>query len=323
MRTLTALAVSAAILLGSSPAAASVRSDAAADESQIDKQAIGGNAEGDSVDVLTDIKQGVDGSTVLGVSAARPVVHGEDNGTVSGTGNPPWARLCTWQSHAYADIAGALETYTYWTSRTITEHTGPDDQWGTVACPAPTGPGVIDHNPFTLAWPLAEPPPAPFINWLIQRAQETLQLPLPAGQAAPQGTPDIPFITQLPTWLWIHDTHWQPVTATTPAVFGYSVTATATPTNVTFTGENGEQVNCGPNTGPPYNFNLKEHQQHSDCVLTYKNSSSITDHTLQTHITWHTTWRCQPTCGQGQLPPLTITTTRPVIVAEIQAIITS
>jgi len=129
-------------------------------------------------------------------------------------------------------------------------------------------------------------------------------------------------VTQLPTWLWIEPAAWSPQSATTPPVFGITATATATPINVSFEGADGEVVDCGANTGPAYDFNRSGEDQDSDCVVTYRHSSAVGDWPLRSSVTWQATYACSAYCGSGSFPPYTVTSTRPVRVAELQAILT-
>lgn len=172
-------------------------------------------------------------------------------------------------------------------------------------------------------WPIGTRPPQVVLDVLIAQARASLELPLHIGQAAPFGDTNAPLITQLPTWLWIDPAVWAPRSASTPPVFDVFVTATATPVNVTFANDAGDALNCGANTGPAYNFALDDSQQHSPCTLTYKHSTAVGAHSLTTTLTWDVTYACSAFCGTGTLPGFTITTTRNVRVAELQAIATA
>ncbi|MEM7338949.1 MAG: hypothetical protein AAF467_09895 [Actinomycetota bacterium] len=170
-------------------------------------------------------------------------------------------------------------------------------------------------------WQLGEQPPQRVIDWLIDRAYSSIEVPGPVGQSAPFGDVDVPMITQLPTWLWIDDAIWQPVSVNPGAVFGYSVTATATPANATFSSNTGDAVDCGANTGEVYDLDRPSDEQASDCTLTFRDSSNVGDWTLTNTITWDVTYVCAPGCGTGTRPSLVVETTRPVRVAELQALL--
>ena len=161
------------------------------------------------------------------------------------------------------------------------------------------------------------------LEWLRDSAYASMQLPVQVGDSAPFGDENAPMITQLPTWLWIDPTVWTPVSLTSDIIFdSFSATVTATPTNITFVGAD-DAINCGPNLGPAYNFNLPGNAQRSDCTLTYHHSSAVGDWNLASTITWEITYtyNCPQTCGSGTLNDLTITNTRTVRVAELQAIL--
>ena len=172
-----------------------------------------------------------------------------------------------------------------------------------------------------VTWRKADGLPQQFADWLIGSSMASLVIPVPVSGASPLGTDDVPYITQLPTWLWVEDGDWQPVSASTGVVFGAQATATATPVNVTYTGADGETIDCGNNVGVPYNYNLKEDQQSSLCTLTYRHSSNVGDWTLTTTTTWSISYECTPGCGSGTLDPMEISNTVPVVVAELQAIL--
>ena len=162
------------------------------------------------------------------------------------------------------------------------------------------------------------------IDVLAEEARAAIEIPLQAGQGAPYGDLDAPMITQLPTWLWIDAAIWGQESAETDPVFGFTVTATATPINVTFATDAGDTVDCGANTGPPYNFAFDDSRQHSDCTLTYRHSSAVGAHTLSSTIYWAVSYTCTLYCsGPIPLEPFIITTTREVRVAEFQAIATA
>ncbi len=230
---------------------------------------------------------------------------------VSGLGVADWVLDCTWfqlpatELPAYLTGTGGAGNIP---ADTIDD---PEQPWSIVEC---TGIGTLNF------WPTGDPLPDNIRDWLVARARAAVAFPIQIGQAAPFGDNNAPLITQLPTWLWIDETVWTPISATPTPVFGHTATATATPTNVTFAANTGETIDCGPNLGPPFNFSLPDNAQTSPCTLTYRHSSAINDWTLTTTITWAITWTCTPTCGTGTLANQTITTTRPVRVAEYQAL---
>lgn len=260
-----------------------------------------------------------DSSLTIDVTAAR-----EGTGeTVSAPGAPGWLDSCFAEPITGAELTDLYEQG-FGATANRPQPTSADEEWIGLFCV-----GYFEENPaaglnltgLLSVWLPGEQPPQIAIDVIVAQARAGIELPIQTGQGAPFGDDDAPLITQLPTWLWIDDAVWAPQSATTPAVFGFSVTATATPANVTFTNNNGDTINCGANTGPAYNFNLDDTQQASDCTLTYQHSSAVTDHTLTTTITWNVTYTCTAFCGPGTLPGFTITTTRNVQVAELQALL--
>ena len=171
------------------------------------------------------------------------------------------------------------------------------------------------------AWRLGDPPPQVFMDWLVAMAYASVELPVQVGDSAPVGDEKAPMITQLSSWLWISDQVWVPRTATTAPVFGVTATVTATPKRVWFEGANHDWVDCEANTGRPYNFSLKDSQQHSNCTLTYHHSRAVGEWSLSSTIEWEATFTCSSGCAPGQLPDYVVTNTRPVRVAEIQALL--
>lgn len=266
--------------------------------------------------------------TTNGKTTTVDITAGKPGQSITGLGIPRWLQECSWddwtllekETH-YGQWTGAQPTYQ--SLRSAKQN--PDELWAVIYCrPGPeatkTTPQIIATGVLT-TWKLGDTPPRTFIDWLVATAQAQLTIPVGLQQAAPAGTPDIPLITQLPTWLWVEPEDWTPISATTPSVFGYTATVTATPTNLTFIGADNNTINCGNNQAPAYNFNLEDHQQHSDCTLTYKHSSNVGDWTLTTKTTWTISYTCNPNCGTGTLPDIVINDTTPVTVAEIQAIL--
>ncbi len=251
--------------------------------------------------------------------------------SVTGPGLPEWLRKCTWDVYTRFEVDAYYSQYTGGNpAYEDYEPAGldPDEEFNIIFCsPGPEAsgvtPGIIISGVLDY-FPVGGTPPQIILDWLVARSVASVEIPVQFGQAAPIGDVDAPMITQLPTWLWIEDDLWQPVSVTPSPVFGVTATATATPFRVDFFGEDGEHVNCGNNTGPAYNFDLTEEQQHSDCTLTYNNSSAVGDYTLTSTIYWQVDWACSAYCGSGTLAnPMSITTTRDVRVAELQAVITS
>jgi hypothetical protein len=236
---------------------------------------------------------------------------------------PAWVSQCDWDVMT-TDQMGLrfIHDSTLEVRPGSTEIT-PDQIWSVVYC----GTGVDTEGALptgiTVAWPFDTEPPQIVLDWLVAYAYALVEVPVQTGQSAPIGDENAPLITQLPTWLWIEPTIWTPRSATTPPVFGITATVTVTPANITFTGPDNETIDCGPNLGPAYNFNRAEEDQHSDCTLTYHHSSAVGEWTLASTLTWEVTYTCSEYCGPGTLAPLTVTNTRSVRVAELQAVLTT
>lgn len=194
----------------------------------------------------------------------------------------------------------------------------PDTRWALAHCPANRGRDVLAW------WPVGGRPPASLIDALRQRARDAVPFPVLAQQGAPSGERDAPMITQLPTWLWVDAASWHPVSAQASIPGIVSVTAIGTPHRLTWDPGTGDApLRCaGP--GVPYDFGLAEAAQSTDCAYTFRHSSDVAPgkgpYQLTMGVEWAVEWDCSPGCGGGSMAPVTVTTSRPVWVAELQAI---
>lgn len=153
---------------------------------------------------------------------------------------------------------------------------------------------------------------------LAQQAAAVLELPAPEPRMSPAGDQ----VVQLPVWLWIPADQWEPqrVSATAGPV---TSTVTATPTRVTWDMGNGDQVECdGP--GTPYQRRYAQRPEATDCRYTYRRSSAgqpdeVYEVTATVH--WELTWTATGAAGGGDLGPVPMSTTRPVRVTQIQALV--
>ncbi len=164
---------------------------------------------------------------------------------------------------------------------------------------APTAPGPVLPDPAALA----------------RAAYDQLRLPSPVIRLSPTGRQ----LVNLPTWLWLDSTGWGGSSATA-AVPGESVTATATPTGVTWSLGDGSTMTCaGP--GTPYALGMNPAVGSPDCGHTYRRSSAGqpgSAYAVTATVHWSVTW-----AGAGQagiFPGLTTTATATVPVAESQAL---
>ena len=71
----------------------------------------------------------------------------------------------------------------------------------------------------------------------------------------------------------------------------------------------------------PYVFGIGgDDAQPSSCSMVYRRSSALQANSVDLEVLWDVSYTCSiPVCG-GPLPDITTTSTRPVVVGEIQAI---
>lgn len=178
-----------------------------------------------------------------------------------------------------------------------------------------TDPNTLTWVPLGAAAPAGDPQPTPpSPAQLAEIARKQLQFPAPAIAASPSGEQ----LVSLPTWLWLSG-GWKTVSATV-SVPGVSVTATATPTSVTWSMGDGSTVTCaGP--GTPFAASSNPKASSPDCGHTYRTSSaSQTGQAFPVTATvhWTVTWAG---AGQGGVfPDLTTTGNAAFRVAESQAL---
>ncbi len=151
---------------------------------------------------------------------------------------------------------------------------------------------------------------------LAQTARRRLVLPSPVIRSSPRPEDLLP--VHLPIWLWVGGSVWRPRSATA-SVPGVTVTATATPSQATWsTGDGGSVVCHGP--GTPY-AGGDPSRPSPDCGHVYSRSSAGRPgeafHVTVT-VTWAITW-----AGAGEngtLAPLTTTAAAPFQVAQIPSL---
>ena len=197
---------------------------------------------------------------------------------------------------------------------TADQHPGQRGAWYDATCVgmAGTGGGLV-WLPVGATGAGTPPPPPPVV--LARQARNQLQLSGPRIDANP--SPQREQLTFLPTWLWV--TGWVPVSATA-AVPGESVSATATPTRVSWSMGDGTTVVCR-GSGTPYRAGDDPRAASPDCGHTYRSSSAGQPggaYPVTATVTWSVTWT-----GGGQagaLPALTTTSGAAFRVAESQAL---
>lgn len=172
-------------------------------------------------------------------------------------------------------------------------------------------------------YPDGDPPPVPIIEDMIQDAYSRTPVVAFNPITSPDGDDDIPLVTQLITFLWVDDTAWNTPVSATASIPGFTVTTTATPALATWSGGENTETCIGDGM-VPYQFGIGgDDAQPSNCTTVFKQSSAIADHQIELATTWTVFYTCSiPVCG-GPLPDITTNSTRPVTVAEIQAVATN
>ena len=165
-----------------------------------------------------------------------------------------------------------------------------------------------------IVWsPQAPPGPPPALQLAEQAASQLRPPTLTAASNAGTGAGATTYVG-IPTWLYLQGP-WAAVTSPPAAVAGESVTATATPTSVSWSmGDGQTQVCNGP--GAPYD---SRDPSNPPCGYTYRIDSSKQPQdgpsendryfTVVASVTWSITWTCTgAACDQngGTLPGLTI-----------------
>lgn len=141
-------------------------------------------------------------------------------------------------------------------------------------------------------------PPADDLATLAQHGRLTLRLPPPA--ATVHIGPDL---VGWPTWLWLADGSWQPIT-TTASAGGQSATITATPTLAVWqTGDGLAELCTGPGTA--WIAGTGPSQASPDCGHVYAQPPA--DNTITVTVLWTVVASSSGT--DIHLPPLSTTTT--------------
>jgi len=181
-----------------------------------------------------------------------------------------------------------------------------------------------DATPVDVTWvPVGEPapglpPPAP--AQLAALARKYLPVPEPEVRTNPEGEA----VTNLPTWLWLTNSAWGARTGRL-SLRGVSVTVVATPVYVDWnTGAGKKRCN---GQGRAYHTDQPPEGQSTYCSWTYKESSAKQPGAVYRGTatsTWRIHWISSGVMGeqQGDLPPLTRTSSFELRVAEIQAVVT-
>jgi hypothetical protein len=221
------------------------------------------------------------------------------------------------QTVSYHDVSVPHVVFARWSPSAVFSAQQPNGgSWYVYRC---SGPGVHDGLYRAPIWlpdgqtPAAAPLPSP--QELADQARAQLRLPTPRIEANPAGDK----LVSLPTWLWLDRAGWGTRQATA-AVPGVSVTAVATPTSVTWSMGDGENVSCsGP--GTPYSAAIEPTSASPDCGHTYRRSSASApgQHFAVTATAhWTVTW--SGAGASGTFPDMTTSATAAFRVAEVQAL---
>jgi len=279
-RLLTALLVGAAVLLVATPASAGNRPPGGGGGAYVD-------GDGDPTATAGD------GTTAPG--------GGGSGGGGGGSGDGP---PCEWHVVIEDDFTSAI----YDVDTLQTEHSA-TGRWLEYWCEG-VGAVAVDGYFIIPEGGLVDPAA------LAQEALQSVQIAPPAIRTSPSERGRL--YVQIPTWLWIDSSWWQPYTATAHAGRVWS-TVTARPVSVTWDTGDGANVVC---RGPGVAWSPGAREDASNCTHTYRRSSTGVDggtFDLSATVRLEITWTSNAPFG-GTLPAITRTSTLDVEVGEIQAI---
>lgn len=174
------------------------------------------------------------------------------------------------------------------------------------------GIGAVDVNGFFLTPEGGLVDPAA----LAADALASISIEAPAIRTSPSA--DGRLYVQIPTWLWLDQTWWQPYQATASAGRVTS-TVNARPVSTTWSMGDGGSVRC---SGPGRAWKPGLSDEATDCRHTYRHSSAGEAgdaFALEATVTLEVTWTSNTGAG-GTLPAIGRTSSLDVEVGEIQAI---
>jgi hypothetical protein len=268
-----------------------------------------------------DASSSADGLTADAGADRGPSAGGPDRSIIRGPDHDP----CIYRSLSAHDLLAWHVAYA-WQGNDDPPEPGPDEyygddpdtRWALAHCPANVRRDVL------VWWPIGGRPPASLIDALRERARDSVPFPVLAQRSAPSGERDAPFITQLPTWLWVDGAAWHPIQADAAIPGIVTVTATGTPTRISWDPGTGDLAVWCEGAGVPYDRTRPDDAQTTDCSYTFRHSSAVAPngrtYSVTLGVEWAISWNCSPGCGGGPMPPITINTTREVWVAELQAL---
>jgi hypothetical protein len=285
--------------------------------------------------------EGSNGNTVTVQAGSGPTAPGHSGGSGPGGGGGG-ASSCSW-----TPAGGQNSISGYDPSGNIISSGGGYDSNGKLISPGTPGTwysetcnGTYVASTFV---PSGSPPPTgPSVSpaTLAAHARSQLVAAAPPVQMSP-ATTHWQYVN-LPTWAWLPAAQWVPLHATA-AVPGVSVTATATPTQLVFSYQDGlganKTITCNGH-GTAYSDQLANAEfaampnpkpgltsliaPSPDCGWTWIHSAAGSpDEKLEVtaHVVYALTWAVTGAPGGGTLPPLnSATTTYRLTVGEIEAL---
>ena len=179
--------------------------------------------------------------------------------------------------------------------------------------PGRIGPGVFTAA-YTIAyWALTSPPEPPNPRVLAQQAVSAMQLRAINIGMVPDSLPGSVGLVGMPNWMWVENpapNTWGPITRSASAA-GWTVTATAGVSEVTWSMGDGQEITCGQ--GTPYSDSYGKSASPT-CGHTYTRQGS---YTVRATSRWVITWS-----GIGQAGTITmdLSQTAPVTIGEAQVL---
>lgn len=266
--------------------------------------------------------------------SATPIVENEISFESSGSGSqsakatsrpPSWLDACEWQywpegtdmpdNSEMFNIHTDLGKLPIGTIEMLRDELGEEEAWLMLCDPqtvASTPAGiysVVGRNNI----------PQHVLDAVIQEAYDQTPVVAMYPAASPSGSDDVPFVTRLPTWLWVDEADWVSVSATS-SIPPLTVTSTATPVKTVWSGgHEPESIEC--DQGTPFLVDVDEDAQSTDCEMSWIHSSDVEDFSLDLDVVWEVSYTCSAVCGEGSLPAITTSSVRPVRVAEVQNLI--
>jgi hypothetical protein len=247
-----------------------------------------------------------------------------------------------------------------WAVRLAKGNRGPS-HFDAVACPS-SGMVPAPAGGMYTAIPPAESPGGPQYIWIfwdtvpdpatgglppvIGRALSIAHLPPPAMHTSPESVGPIEDATlvNFPTWFWIDSSAWRTVVASA-AGGGLVATVWATPQTVAWRAawdyqaaasdpEHGVDLQpteldlACPGPGKPYSASVAGPGAGSpDCGATFTQATFGEWVPLTASITWDVWWTLTSTGGvvggEGELPPMQTTSSRPLRVAQVESIVSA